>query len=195
MRSTDGLSAACASTASGAAAVTASPAPAPMARRKSRRPNLLLSSCFIAGPPDPSILVRASRRQCECFGFERDQGAPEQPDAAIEIGGLGALDVAEEAADPVRHVVLEDDAVGAFRRRQRAGAEPGHDLAQDAGVIFGLGNIVGARDTDLRVVLAQTRQRPLMQEAGEIIRAVRHDLAAADADEQREELALDSVGA
>ena len=36
--------------ASGTAAVAARPAPAPIARRKSRRPNFVLSCCFIAVP-------------------------------------------------------------------------------------------------------------------------------------------------
>ena len=40
-------------------------------------------------------------------------------------------------------------------------------------------------------VVAQPRQRALLQEAGEIIGAVGQQLAAADADEQIEELALD----
>ena len=42
-----------------------------------------------------------------------------------------------------------------------------------------------------RQILAQPRQRPLVQEAGEIIGAVGQQLAAADADEQIEEFALD----
>ena len=40
-------------------------------------------------------------------------------------------------------------------------------------------------------IVAQPRQRPLMQEAGEIVGTVGHQLAAADADEQIEKFALD----
>ena len=45
-------------------------------------------------------------------------------------------------------------------------------------------------------ILAQARQRALVQEAGDVVGAVRHQLAAADADEQIEKFALDlgSVG-
>ena len=43
-------------------------------------------------------------------------------------------------------------------------------------------------------ILAQPRQRALVQEAGDVIGAVRHQFAAADADEQIEEFALDLAG-
>ena len=58
-------------------------------------------------------------------------------------------------------------------------------------MILRLAIAVGALDAERRQILAQPRQRALVQEAGEIIGAVGQQLAAADADEQIEELALD----
>ena len=58
-------------------------------------------------------------------------------------------------------------------------------------MILRLRHAVGARNADARQILAQARQRPLVQEAGEIIGGVGQQLAAPDADEEIEEFALD----
>ena len=51
----------------------------------------------------------------------------------------------------------------------------------------------GARDAEPRHVGAQPRQRALIEEAGEIVGAVRQQFAATDADEQFKKLALDPL--
>ena len=58
-------------------------------------------------------------------------------------------------------------------------------------MIFRLAVAFDALDAERREVVAQPRQRALVQEAGEIVRAVGQQLAAAEADEQIEEFALD----
>ena len=88
---------------------------------------------------------------------------------------------------------VEDQAIGIGRRRQTAVRQSRHDLAQNSGVIFRLHHALGARDADNAKILAQPRQWTLVQEAGEIIRAIRQQLAAAETDEQIEELAFDAM--
>ena len=58
-------------------------------------------------------------------------------------------------------------------------------------MIFRFHLAFGAFDAERAQILAQSRQRPLVEKAGEIIRAVRKQLAAPDADEKIEKLALD----
>ena len=89
---------------------------------------------------------------------------------------------------------LEQSAVGCRPAPGTAAGEARHDLAQDRGVIFRFGIALGALDAEAGEILAQPRQRALVQEAGEIVGAVGHQFAAADADEQIEEFALDRVG-
>ena len=61
-------------------------------------------------------------------------------------------------------------------------------------MILGLRLAFGALDAEPREILAQPRQRPLVQEAGEIVRAVGQQLAAPEPDEEIEILALDALG-
>jgi len=49
-----------------------------------------------------------------------------------------------------------------------AARKSGHDLAQDAGMIFGLDDAFRARNADLRKILTQASERTLVQEAGQI---------------------------
>src|SRR5690349_4147969 len=133
---------------------------------------------------------RSSRRQRECFAFDADEHPTERADAAIEIGGFGALQIGEEAADPGREMLVEQFAIGAGRRRKLSADDAGHDLAQDRRMVLRLAVAVGARDAEPAQILAQPRERPFLQEAGEIIGAIGQQLAAPDADEQVEELAL-----
>ena len=60
-------------------------------------------------------------------------------------------------------------------------------------MILRLGIAFGALDAERAEVLAQPRQRPLVQEAGEVVRAVGQQLAAAEPDEQIEVFALDAL--
>src|SRR5262245_15930096 len=92
-------------------------------------------------------------------------------------------------------MLLEYLAVGAGGCRKALAHESRHDLAQDGGMIFRLGLSLRALNSEPCEALAQARQRSLMQEAGEIIRAVREEFAATEPDEQIEVLALDALGA
>src|SRR5581483_11183886 len=66
-----------------------------------------------------------------------------------------------------------------------------HDLEQNADVVFRLVHVLGALDAERGQVRAQARERPLVQEAGQVVRGVRQQLAAADADKNVEELEFD----
>jgi len=61
-------------------------------------------------------------------------------------------------------------------------------------MILGLGLPGPALDAELRQAFAQPRQRPLVQEAGKVVRAIRQQLAATEPDEEIEVLALDPLG-
>src|SRR6185437_10845528 len=117
------------------AGVTAAPAPTPSTRRKSRRPTLALLSCFIASLPEAGA---ALGRQRESFRFNVNKHPADHRYSPVEVRSLATLQVGEETSDPGRHVLLEDDAVGAGRRRQLSARQAGHDLAQDAGMVLGL---------------------------------------------------------
>ena len=60
-------------------------------------------------------------------------------------------------------------------------------------MILGLYLLFSALDTEFPQVPAQARERPFVQEPGEIIRPIRQQFAAADSYEQIEELALDAL--
>src|SRR5207248_3280194 len=88
----------------------------------------------------------------------------------------------------------EQLAIGTRRGRQPPAGESGHDLAQDRGVILGLGPALRPFDSEPTKVLAQTCERPLMQETGNIIRAIGQEFPAPEADEEIEIFALDTPG-
>ena len=90
-------------------------------------------------------------------------------------------------------MLLEHFPVASRRRCEAAVDQTGHDFAQDRDVILGFRIALGALDAKLHEILAQARERPLMQESGEIIGAVGQQLAAAEPDEEIEVLALDLV--
>ena len=62
-------------------------------------------------------------------------------------------------------------------------------------MIFRLDVAFGALDAERREIVAQPRQRALVQEAGEIVRAVGQQFAAAEPDEEIEIFALDALDA
>ena len=74
-----------------------------------------------------------------------------------------------------------------------AADEARHDLAQGRGVILGLAIALDALDAERAEIGAQPRQRALVQEAGQIVRRVGQQLAAAEPDEQVEVFALDAL--
>ena len=88
-------------------------------------------------------------------------------------------------------MLFEQLPVGARRRRELTAGDAGHDLAKDSGVIFRLMLILDPLDAEFDQVFAQAGQRPLVQEAGDVIGAVGQELATPDADEEFEELAFD----
>ena len=62
-------------------------------------------------------------------------------------------------------------------------------------MILRLDLALGALDAERAEIVAQPRQRPLVQEAGEIIGAVGQQFAAAEPDEEVEVFALDALDA
>lgn len=109
-------------------------------------------------------------------------------DRTIELRALGALDILEEAPDPRLQVLLEQLLFRLCANAESAVRNAGHDLAQDRGVIFGFRMPLGASNTKRFEISAQARKRPLVQEAGQIIRTVRQQLAAPEPDKKIEEL-------
>ena len=90
-------------------------------------------------------------------------------------------------------MLLENLLVGAPGRRQATVENARHDLAQGRGVIFRLAIAFGALDSERAKIGAQSSQRAFVQEAGEIVRGVGQQFAAAKSDEQVEVLALDTL--
>ena len=94
---------------------------------------------------------------------------PSAPTPPVEIRSLRIFQIDEEAPDPRRHVLVEDQTIGIRRRRQPAARKAGHDLTQNAGMIFRLHDAFRARDADRRKIVAEPRERTLVQEAGQIV--------------------------
>src|SRR3546814_5923490 len=74
------------------------------------------------------------------------------------------------------------------RSSEASSDEAGHHLAERGDVVFRLLHVVGAGDAQARHVVAQPRQRLLVQEPGQIVGGVGQQLALADADEEVEVL-------
>jgi hypothetical protein len=91
-------------------------------------------------------------------------------------------------------VRLEQFAIGTRRRREAPAGKPGHDLAQNSRLIFRLGPTRRSFDAEPGEVLAQARQRPLMQKSGKIIRTIGQEFPAPEADEEIEIFPLDTFG-
>src|SRR3984893_225183 len=163
-------------------AADAAAAPAPSTRRKSRRPTVVFCFCFIA-VSFPEVRV-PSRRQRERLAFDFDEHAPQCADAGVKLRRLGMLQIAEETPHPRPHALLENLAIAARRRRKAAVDEARHDLAEDRNMILRLRVALHALDAERQEVLAQARERTLVQESGKIVGAVRHKLAAAQSDEE-----------
>ena len=109
---------------------------------------------------------------------------------------MACLKIGKEARHPRCGVPLENVSVHSGStigpRRQ-----PRHDLAQDRDMVLGLGLRPGPLDADALQICAQTSERSFVEKAGEVIGCLGQQLAAADADEEIEELPLDllSIGA
>jgi hypothetical protein len=88
-------------------------------------------------------------------------------------------------------VLLEELPLLLVRRLEAAIGKTGHDLAQRRSIIFRLRIVLRALDAERSEIAAQPRQRPLVQEAGQVVGGIRQDLAAPDSDEQVEIFALD----
>ena len=74
-----------------------------------------------------------------------------------------------------------------------AACETGHDLEQDSDVIFRLPRGAGALDPERTQILAHPRQRTLVKKAGQIVGGIGKQFAAAEADEEIEELLADGA--
>src|SRR4051812_45183733 len=74
-----------------------------------------------------------------------------------------------------------------------AAREPGHDFEQNRDVIFRLPRRARALDAEPIQIFADARQWAFMKKAGEIIRRIGKQLAAAEPDEQIEELLADAI--
>ena len=84
--------------------------------------------------------------------------------------------------DPGRHVLLEE--VTLSRESRSVGAaqdQMAHDIAQGREVIFGFADAQATVKAELGQIAAQINQRLFHEESGQVRRAVKHDLGAADA--------------
>src|SRR5205814_1426191 len=116
----------------GSGAVAAMPAPAPRARRKSRRPTGVLDSGFIvvssevgSRPGLPPLSCGERKRR----SLDVHEAASKRTDLAVEAGRPGVLEVGEETPDPRRQMLLENPLVGTWRSAEALRRQGGHNLA------------------------------------------------------------------
>src|SRR4029077_17603121 len=86
-----------------------------------------------------------------------------------------------------RQMLFEQRAVGSGRAGETSVSQPRHDLAEHGGMIFRLGLGLDPRDAQPGKLYAPARQWTLVEEPGEIVGAIRQQLAAPDTDEEVEE--------
>src|SRR4051812_14163812 len=113
-------------------------------------------------------LRAASGRQRKSLRLYLHKHPAERPYSAVEVGRLGPLQIGKESPDPGRKMLIEHVAIGTGRRRQVATHDPSHDLAENCGMILGLGLAGGAFDRQSPQAFAQARQWPLVQEPSNI---------------------------
>ncbi len=199
-----------ASPASGAAAAAATVAPAPSVRRNSRRPSALLRALGFffhrrnllcsrlahgpIGQVRPDLRARAAHvgsanASVSMFTNRR----PSAPTPTIEIGGLGLFQIGEETPDPGARCASNNSRSAPGGASEPAARKAGHDLAQDGGVIFRLSLTGRSFDSKLAEILAQARERTLVQKTGQVVGSVWQQFSASEADEEIEILALDAL--
>ncbi len=88
-------------------------------------------------------------------------------------------------------MLLEEGALYFRRCREAAGRKARHDLAQRRRMILGLEIVLDPLDAERGEIVAQARQRALVEKTGQIVRSVRQQFAASETDEQIEIFALD----
>src|SRR5690242_13317743 len=113
----------------------------------------------------------------------------------VEISRLCGREIDEEPSDPRRQMLFEDPPLILDGRGEVSADQARHDLAENRRVILGLMLVLDTLDAEHAEILAQARQRPLVEKTGEVVRAIGKQLAAADADEEIEEFTLDRLGA
>src|SRR6185437_1073213 len=136
------------------------------------------------------FLRLASTRQFKGLSFDINIDATKCAYPTVKICSLRIFQIDKEAPDPRRHMLFENESIGIGRRWKPTARKTGHDLTQNARMIFRFHNTVAASYSEARQIVAEPRQRALVEEAGEIVRAVRHQLAATEPDKQIEEFAL-----
>ena len=91
-------------------------------------------------------------------------------------------------------MALEKRPLLARRNDEVLVCESAHNLAESAKMILGLEVSVGALDAEAHHISAQARQRPFIEEAGEIVGCIRQKLTATHTDEKLMVLAPDGLG-
>src|SRR5947209_2747927 len=164
-----------------------------MKLRRSMPPRLFSSGfiCSSLEPPNktlqkPSHSERCSGEHCESLCLDFHEKPPKPPDVPIKACRGRFLEIAEKARGPRLEVALEKALFRCEIGFEIAPRHSGHDLAEDRYVILRLRDVIGAGDADRRHVLADLRERALLQKAGQIVGRIRQEFAAADADEEIE---------
>jgi hypothetical protein len=101
--------------------------------------------------------------------FNLDKKTSDRADVAVEISRLGARQVGKEAPDPRREMFFEDLLLAFDRCGKLSTDQAGHDLAKKGGVVFWLAELIAPFDAEPPQVLAQARQRTLVEKAGQVI--------------------------
>ena len=125
-----------------------------------------------------------------CLGFQEEP--TERSHLTIKLCCCRSFQINEEATNPRGEMFLEKILLHSAGRWELAAGHPGHDLAKSSSVILRLHLSLGAFDTVRAEILAQSRQRPFVEKAGEVIRSVGKQIAASNSNEQGEIFARDA---
>src|ERR1700738_3294751 len=104
----------------------------------------------MAVPPKVCLFACDSGRQSKSLRLDVDEGCSDRGDGAVEVGGFGAFEIAEEASRPRRQMLVEELLLDAVTVVGRVGEFPAgetrHHFAQDRDMVLGLALVLGARD-------------------------------------------------
>jgi hypothetical protein len=87
----------------------------------------------------------------------------------IKISRLGSFQINEETTNPRGEMFLEELLLHPNGYRELTADHPGHDLAKSGCVILWFRQSFGAFNAVRAKILAQSRQWPFVEKAGEIV--------------------------
>ena len=114
-------------------------------------------------------LIHAGRLlDLECFRLNTHELPAQMRDGLVEPRRRRRGDIVERTRGPRREMALEERLLPRQFGRERAVGEPAHDLEQQPEMVLRIEIAGSTLDSEAAEILAQLRQRSLVQETGQV---------------------------